>query len=169
MLARQNCASGRDQPPALRWVWRPSSGTWRVTHGAFKEVSEQGGDGSSPKNALLLTKRGDEAVPASFLTAPWCVTTLAHVEFALGYEETHKRWISRGRFNHETPGSVVLLRGGRLLAVDGQPDFEAGFAWPGFKFNFTSVTVADNAIADDQAKTGANAGRFCREKWLEHF
>ena len=35
---------------------------------AFKRAS-RGGNGSSPNNAVLLTKRGDEAVPAPFLNA----------------------------------------------------------------------------------------------------
>ena len=38
--------------------------------GEFKKVASRGGDGSSPKNDKLLTKRGDEAVPAPFLNAP---------------------------------------------------------------------------------------------------
>src|SRR5258705_11985109 len=55
-----------------------------------------------------------------------------------------------------------------LLAVDGQADFKAGFAGTGFKFNFTAMTVTDDAVTDDQAKAGACADGFGREKRLEH-
>src|SRR5437016_8958037 len=71
------------------------------------------------------------------------------------------RWV-RGA----TQGSGFLLRAGGLLAVDGQPDFKSCFTGAGFKFNFASVTVADDAVADDQAKTGAGADGLCSEKWL---
>src|SRR5712691_649779 len=50
----------------------------------------------------------------------------------------------------------------------GKPDFEAGFARLGFKFDFTAMTVADNAVANDQAKAGPCADRFGGEEWLEH-
>ena len=55
-----------------------------------------------------------------------------------------------------------------MVAADGEPDFEAGFAGTGFKFNFATVTVANDAVADDQAKAGAGADRFGGEKRLEH-
>jgi hypothetical protein len=48
-----------------------------------------------------------------------------------------------------------------------QPNFEACFAGPGFKFNFTAMTVAHDAIADDQAKTSAGADGLRREEWFE--
>jgi len=55
-----------------------SSNHFVVTEGAFKKVSQQGGDvggdGSSPQNAALLTKRGDEAVPAPILEHTRVVT-----------------------------------------------------------------------------------------------
>ena len=64
--------------------------------------------------------------------------------------------------------SGFLPRAGELAAVDGKPDFKARFTGAGFKFNFASVTVADDAVADDQAEAGAGANGFCGEKWLEH-
>src|SRR5207249_5490380 len=60
-------------------------------------------------------------------------------------------------------GSGFVLRAGELLAVDGQPYFKSGF-----KFNFAAMTVADYAVADDQAKAGAGADGLCGEEWLEH-
>src|SRR6266850_943689 len=39
----------------------------------------------------------------------------------------------------------------------GKPHLKTGLARPGFKFNFASMPVADDAIADDQAKPGAGA------------
>ena len=64
--------------------------------------------------------------------------------------------------------SGFLPRAGELAAVDGKPDFKARFAGAGFKFNLPAVTVADDAVADDQAKARARANGFCGEKWLEH-
>ena len=64
--------------------------------------------------------------------------------------------------------SGFLPRAGELAAVDGKPDFKTRFTGAGFKFNFASVTVADDAVADDQAEAGAGANGFCGEKWLEH-
>src|ERR1041385_5280747 len=64
--------------------------------------------------------------------------------------------------------SGFLLRAGGLLAVDGQPDFKSCFTGAGFKFNFAPMTVADDAVADDQAKAGAGAAGLGGEKWLEH-
>ena len=55
-----------------------------------------------------------------------------------------------------------------MLAADRQPDFESGFAGAGFEFNFATVTVADDAVADDEAKTSARADCLRREKGLEH-
>src|SRR2546425_8484284 len=59
-------------------------------------------------------------------------------------------------------------RWGRSLAVDGEPDLETGFAGARFKFNFAAMTVANNAVANDQAKAGPCADRFGGEEWLEH-
>src|SRR5262245_58608208 len=55
-----------------------------------------------------------------------------------------------------------------LLPVYWKPDFETGFARAGFKFNFTTMTVSDDAIANDQSETRAGANRFGRKKRLEH-
>ena len=62
----------------------------------------------------------------------------------------------------------MLRTVGKLLVVDGKPDFKARFAGAGLKFNLAAMTVADNAIADLQAKAGAGADGFRCEKWLEH-
>lgn len=51
--------------------------------------------------------------------------------------------------------------------MDEKPDFETSFAWTGFKLDFTSMTVADDAIADDQPKAGAGADGFRRGKRFE--
>src|SRR5438067_12678990 len=63
-------------------------------------------------------------------------------------------------------GSVSRIGG--LLAVEGQPDFKAGFARAGFKFNFAAMAVADDAGADDQAQVRASAERLGGEIRLEH-
>ncbi len=55
-----------------------------------------------------------------------------------------------------------------LLAVKGEPDLKTRFAETRFKFNFTSMTVADDAVPDHQAKAGAGADGFRGEEWLEH-
>ena len=52
--------------------------------------------------------------------------------------------------------------------MDGETDFEAGFTRPGFEFDFATVTVPNDAVADDQAQAGAGADRFGGEEWLEH-
>src|SRR5437867_4108291 len=65
-------------------------------------------------------------------------------------------------------GLAFLRRGGRLVLVDGQPDFEAGFAWTGLKLNFAAMSVTNDAVADDQAKAGTGADRFGGEKRFEH-
>ena len=54
-----------------------------------------------------------------------------------------------------------------MRAVDWQPDLETSFARARFKFNFPSMTVADNAIADDEPEAGAGADGFRGEKRLE--
>jgi len=51
--------------------------------------------------------------------------------------------------------------------VDGKPDFKARFTGAGFEFNFAAVTVADNAITDNQPKAGAGADGFSGKKGLE--
>src|SRR6185503_15212021 len=66
------------------------------------------------------------------------------------------------------PSSLGLFASGRLRAVDGQPDFKAGLATAGFKFNFATMPVANDAVADDQPKAGAGADGFCGEKRFEH-
>src|SRR5215813_13923623 len=38
----------------------------------------------------------------------------------------------------------------------------------GFKFNLAAMTITDDAVADDQAKTGAGTDGLGGEKWLEH-
>src|SRR5262245_33362533 len=72
-----------------------------------------------------------------------------------------------------TNGQIDWMRRGHALnpsglPVYGKPDLEAGFARAGFNFNFTAMTVADDAIANDQSETRAGAYRFGREKRLEH-
>ena len=52
--------------------------------------------------------------------------------------------------------------------MDGKPHSKARFTGAGFKFDFAPMTVADDAIADDEAKAGAGADGFGREKRLEH-
>ena len=52
--------------------------------------------------------------------------------------------------------------------MDRKPDFKARFTGTGFKFNLPAMPVADDAVADDQAKAGAGADGFCCEKGLEH-
>src|SRR2546425_12240017 len=63
---------------------------------------------------------------------------------------------------------AVLMFVSRLLAADGQPDLKTGFAGMRFKFDFTPVTISDDAIADDQAKAGACADGFGGEERFEH-
>ena len=55
-----------------------------------------------------------------------------------------------------------------LRAINGQPNLKTGFAGTRFKFNFTAMTIADDAIADDQTKARARADGFRGEKRLEH-
>src|SRR5438876_3977710 len=43
-----------------------------------RKFASRGGDGSSPQNAVLLTKLGDEAVPAPFLNSPWVDKWIIH-------------------------------------------------------------------------------------------
>ena len=51
-------------------------------------MSQRGGDGSSPQNAVLLTKRGDEAVPVPFLIPP---CAFCHLSFRQLPAEIGKR------------------------------------------------------------------------------
>src|SRR5438094_695458 len=67
-----------------------------------------------------------------------------------------------------SPCCMDIYSSHSLLAVDRKPDLKAGFPRPGFKFNFASMTVADDAIANDQPKAGASADRFGGEKRFEH-
>jgi len=55
-----------------------------------------------------------------------------------------------------------------LRAVNGKPDSKARFTGAGFKFNFAAMTVADNAVADDQTQAGSAADGFRGEKGLEN-
>src|SRR5205814_6174919 len=59
------------------------------------------------------------------------------------------------------------LKRGWLFPAHRQADFKAGLAGAGFKFNFTAMTVADDAVTDDQSQTGTGADAFGGEKWLE--
>src|SRR5439155_7143390 len=63
--------------------------------------------------------------------------------------------------------SVFKLRGQIFLAVHGKSDLKTGFAGPGFKFDFPSVPVADDAVTDDQTQSGAGANAFRGEERLE--
>src|SRR5215467_49075 len=54
-----------------------------------------------------------------------------------------------------------------LLSIQRQADFETRFAGLGFEFNFSSVTIADDAIADDESKPSAGPDGLGREKRLE--
>src|SRR6266849_695073 len=58
-------------------------------------------------------------------------------------------------------------RNWRFFAVHWKADLKMGFAGTGFKFNFTSMTVADDAIADNQAKAGAGSDGFGGEERFE--
>ena len=51
--------------------------------------------------------------------------------------------------------------------LNGEPDFEAGFAGLGFEFDFTAMPVSHDAIADNQAKPGAGADGFGGVERLE--
>ena len=87
------------------------------------------------------------------------------MEFALGQVGARHRLHFRNEF-HDTSGSAWSSVG-RLRAVDGKPHSKARFTGAGFKFDFAPVTVADDAIADDEAKAGAGADGLGREKRLE--
>ena len=62
---------------------------------------------------------------------------------------------------------AIRLGTWKFVPIDGKPDFETGLARLGLKFNFTAMTVGDDAVADDQAKAGAGADRLGGKKWLE--
>jgi hypothetical protein len=55
-----------------------------------------------------------------------------------------------------------------LIPAHGEPDFEAGFPGARFKLNLTTVTVGNDAVADDQAQAGARANRFGGEERFEN-
>ena len=59
------------------------------------------------------------------------------------------------------------LRNELLLSIQRQADFETRFAGLGFEFNFSSVTIADYAIAYDESKPSAGPDGLGREKRLE--
>src|SRR5215471_13729113 len=54
-----------------------------------------------------------------------------------------------------------------LVSIQRQADFETRFAGLGFQFNFSSVTIPDYAIADDESKPSSGPDGLGREKWLE--
>src|SRR5262245_41742094 len=55
-----------------------------------------------------------------------------------------------------------------LVAIDWKPDLKACFTRAGFKFDLPAVSIADDAIANNQSETRAGADRFGREKRFEH-
>ena len=56
---------------------------------------------------------------------------------------------------------------GWLSPADRKPHFKAGFPGARLKLDFTTVTVSNDAVADDQAQAGARANRFGGEERLE--
>src|SRR5947209_1848364 len=63
---------------------------------------------------------------------------------------------------------LLACRLNRLFPYQWKAYFKTGFAGLGFKLDFAAVTVADNAVADDEAESGPFADCFRREKRLEH-
>src|SRR5678815_825096 len=60
-----------------------------------------------------------------------------------------------------------MARDGAVRATYRQSDFETRFTGAGFKFDFSAVTVANDAVADDKAKASSRADWFGGEERLE--
>src|SRR6266436_3933867 len=96
------------------------------------------------------------------------VTTMAQGRFSFPLAERAPAARSQGAAGNGTPACSKKTNTNKTtppwltrnwvisdIMLDGKPDLKPGFPRPGFEFNFTSVTVADDAIADNQAKAGA--------------
>src|SRR5712671_4271078 len=75
---------------------------------------------------------------------------------------------TRPRIPAATRGALEIDWFRSWLAIDGKANLETGFTGVRFKFNFTAMTVADDAVADHEAKARAGPNGFRREKRLEH-
>jgi hypothetical protein len=123
------------------------------------------------KKRIVLVLNGKGGVGKSFFAVNFVQflkdRQIAHV--ALDSDNENSTRMTRNPPVELDRSGQSLVLGVRAFGrVDRQPDFEASVTGTGFKFNLATMTVADDAVADDQAKAGAGADGLCGEKWLEH-